>query len=313
MAASRRWTEQDIPALSGRSVIVTGANSGLGLQAARMFAAKGAHVVLACRNAEKALAAMVYIKQRHTHASVESMLLDLADLGSVRAFAASFCRVYDRLHVLLNNAGVMALPYATTRDGFEMQFGTNHLGHFALTGLLMERMLQTPGARVVTVSSMVHRLGEIRFHDPNWRNGYRKWAAYHQSKLANLLFTFELQLRLEQRGADAMAVSCHPGYSATNLQLVGPRMLGSRLLEGIMAFGNRYLAQSAAMGALSYLYAAVAPEVRGGECIGPAIADTWGYPSRAKVDARARNPEDAARLWEMSRRLTGVDYGALER
>jgi NAD(P)-dependent dehydrogenase (short-subunit alcohol dehydrogenase family) len=313
MAASRRWTEQGIPALSGKSVIVTGANSGLGLQAARMFAAAGAHVVLACRNADRALAAMLHIKQRHARASVESMLLDLADLGSVRAFAASFCRSYDRLHVLLNNAGVMALPYATTRDGFEMQLGTNHLGHFALTGLLIERMLQTPGARVVTVSSMAHRLGKIRFDDLNWRSGYRRWPAYHQSKLANLLFTLEMERRLRQRGADAMAVACHPGYAATNLQLVAPRMLGSRLQEGIMAFGNRYLAQSATMGALSFLYAAVAPEVRGGDFIGPAVADTWGYPARARTAARARDHQDAARLWEVSEQFTGVDYRALER
>ncbi len=312
MAANRRWTEQDIPALSGKSVIITGANCGLGLQAARMFAAAGAHVVLACRNAEKALAAMVYIKQRHASASVESMPVDLADLSSVRAFAARFCRKYDRLHVLLNNAGVMALPHATTRDGFEMQFGTNHLGHFALTGLLLERMLQTPGARVVTVSSMAHRLGEIRFDDPDWRRGYRKWPAYCQSKLANLLFTLELQRRLAERGSDTIAVACHPGYAATELQLVGPRMARSRLLEGIMALSNRYLAQSARMGALSLLYAATAAGVQGGETIGPAIADTWGYPARTRVDARARDPQHAARLWELSRELTGIDYRPLE-
>jgi hypothetical protein len=208
----------------------------------------------------------------------------------------------------------MALPYRQTADGFEMQFGTNHLGHFALTGLLLEPLLATPGARIVTVSSGFHRLGAIRFDDPQWQRGYRKWPAYGQSKLANLLFAYELQRRLDAAGAGVISVAAHPGYAATNLQTAGPRMQGSSLLERLSSLGNSLLAQSAAMGALPQLYAATAPGVRGGEYYGPdGVGEMWGHPTLVESNARSHDRDAATRLWALSERLTGVTYDALAR
>jgi hypothetical protein len=242
------------------------------------------------------------------------MDLDLADLQSVRRFAEEFLARHNKLHVLCNNAGVMALPYRKTTDGFEMQIGTNHLGHFALTGHLLRRLLDTPGARVVTVSSGAHRVGRIRFDDLNWEKGYRKWLAYGQSKLANLLFAYELQRRLDAAGAQLISVACHPGYAATNLQLAGPRMEGSSLMEFLSQLSNRLVAQSAAMGALPTLYAATAPDVRGGDYIGPdGLFENWGYPKKVRSNRQSHDHEAARRLWEISERLTGVRYDALTR
>lgn len=309
---ARRWTAEDMPDLAGKTVVVTGANSGLGFEVARRLAGKGAHVVLACRDIGKAREASDAIRSEHPQASLEEMKLDLADLGSVRHFAAMFCERHRRLHVLCNNAGVMALPRRTTADGFEIQFGTNHLGHFALTGLLLEPLLATPGARVVTVSSGAHRFGRIRFDDLHGEQSYSKWKAYAQSKLANLLFVFELNRRSGLSGADITSVGCHPGYAATNLQYVGPRMEGSFLLEKGAALLNRVLAQSAEMGALPILYAATAEGVCGGDCFGPdGPGEAWGYPKKVLPAGRARDPVVARELWRVSEQLTGVRYEAL--
>jgi NAD(P)-dependent dehydrogenase (short-subunit alcohol dehydrogenase family) len=203
----------------------------------------------------------------------------------------------------------MALPYSRTADGFEMQFGTNHLGHFALTGLLLDVLLATDAARVVNVSSGAHRMGRIRFDDLQWEHGYRKWFAYGQSKLANLLFTLELQRRLEAAGKRPIAVACHPGYAATNLQAAGPRMAGSSLMEALVGVGNRLFSQNAAMGALPTLYAATAPDVQGGDYIGPdGLAELWGHPAKVGRSAAARDAATASRLWEVSEQLTRVSY-----
>ena len=240
------------------------------------------------------------------------MQLDLANLASVRGFADAFHIQHRKLDVLCNNAGVMALPYRQTVDGFEMQFGTNHLGHFALTGLLLDRLLASDNSRVVTVSSGAHRMGRIRFDDLQWKTGYRKWLAYGQSKLANLLFTFELQRRIDAAGAKMISVACHPGYAATNLQAAGPKMQGSSFLESLMDTGNRLFAQSAAMGALPTLYAATAPEVRGGDYFGPdGLGELWGSPVKVGCSTAARDAAAASRLWEISEQLTNVHYDSL--
>jgi NAD(P)-dependent dehydrogenase (short-subunit alcohol dehydrogenase family) len=309
MAFHRPWTADDLPDLSGQMIIVTGANSGIGYEAALQFAQRGARVVLACRSMRKADAAAETVLALHPNAAVESMELDLANLTSVRSFADACHRRHQQIHVLCNNAGVMALPYRRTSDGFEMQFGTNHLGHFALTGLLLDMLVRTAAARVVTVSSGAHRIGWIRFNDLQRERGYQKWLAYGQSKLANLLFAFELQRRCDRAGARLVSVACTPGYAATNLQSAGPRMQGSAALESMWAWSNRLFAVSAARGALPTLYAATAPELRGGEYIGPKLfGPERGYPAIVTCNPRARDPRIGARLWEISERLTGVRY-----
>jgi NAD(P)-dependent dehydrogenase (short-subunit alcohol dehydrogenase family) len=312
MPNTTHWTASDVPDLSGKTIIVTGGNSGIGYEAAKEFARKGARVVLACRDLEKARAAIAAITGAHRGASLEAMQLDLANLASVRNFASAFLAQPGALHVLCNNAGVMALPYRKTADGFEMQFGTNHLGHFALTGLLLEPLLATPSARVVNVSSGAHRFGTIHFDDLQWERGYRKWGAYGQSKLANLLFTYELQRKLAAAGASQISVACHPGYAATNLQAAGPRMEGATWMESISELGNRIAAQSAAMGALPTLYAATAADVSGGDYIGPdGLGELWGHPKKVQSNRRSHDTAAAAKLWEISERLTGVRYTAL--
>jgi NAD(P)-dependent dehydrogenase (short-subunit alcohol dehydrogenase family) len=306
------WTLRDLPDLTGRTIVVTGANSGLGLEATRAFAGRGAHVVLACRSVERAEAARAGIVASHPKASVEVGSLDLANLSSVRVFGAAFASRHARLDVLCNNAGVMALPRRETVDGFEMQIGTNHLGHFALTGLLLPLLLRTPGSRVVTQSSGMHRIGRIAFDDLQGSIRYGRWSAYGQSKLANLLFAYELHRRLASMGAGTISVACHPGYAATELQFAGARMENSPLTERIFALGNRLLAQDAASGALPMLYAATAPDVRGGEYFGPeGLGEMWGSPKRVVSNGRSRDNAVAARLWTVSEDLTRVRYEML--
>ena len=306
------WTAKDMPDLTGRTIVVTGANSGLGYEGARAFAAKGARVVMACRSAEKAGAACDRIRAESRAAKIEVKSLDLASLESVRRFAEEVNRTCERIDVLCNNAGVMAIPRRETAEGFEMQLGTNHFGHFALSGLLLPKLCATKGARVVTQSSSAHRMGRMAFDDLQGKERYGKWPAYGQSKLANLLFAFELERRLERAGADVMSVACHPGYAATELQFAGPRMEGSSLMERIMTLGNRLLAQDAAAGAWPMLYAATSPDVRGGDYIGPSsVGELWGSPKKVGATARARDAEDAARLWKISEELTGVHYAEL--
>lgn len=312
MPEQARWTTDQIPDLDGMTAIVTGANSGLGFETALELAHKGARVVLACRNLEKAAATAEVIQAAHPRAAVESLPLDLADLASVRAFAEKFLSSHRDLHLLCNNAGVMALPLRRTADGFEMQFGTNHLGHFALTGLLIDRLMQTPAARIVTTSSTAHKVGRIDFDDLQSERSYGRVRAYGQSKLANLLFAYELQRRLAAAGADTQSLACHPGYAATNLQLAGPRMTGSSFLERASEWANSVFAQSAAMGALPTLYAATSPDARGGDYIGPSdYFESWGPPKKVESNGRSHDAESARRLWDVSESLTGVRYDRL--
>ena len=309
MPHDKPWTADDIPALGGKTVVVTGGNSGIGFEAARQMARKGAHVILACRDTGRAADALQQIRTLHPSASVEAMQLDLASLESVHRFARDFAAKSVPLDVLCNNAGVMAIPRRTTAEGFEMQIGTNHLGHFALTGLLLEPLLAAPAARVVNVSSTAHKPGRIDFDDLQGAKSYRKWMAYAQSKLANLLFTYELQRRLEAAGARAVSVACHPGYSATNLQAVGPQMSGSRIAARLMDLGNRFFSQPAAMGALPTLYAATSPDARGGDYIGPdGFMENYGHPRKTRSTARSHDRAVATRLWEVSEQLTSVRY-----
>ncbi len=307
--AAEAWSVEDIPDLTGKTFVVTGANSGIGFETARELARRGGRVVMACRNLDKATAAMKRIVADVPDARLEPWPLDLSDLASVRSFAEGLLRDHDRLDVLVNNAGVMAIPHGRTRDGFELQMGTNHFGPFALTGLLLGRLLATAGSRVVTVSSLMHRMGRIRFDDLDGERHYNKWTAYAQSKLANLLFAFELQRRLERAGASTLSVACHPGYSSTNLALAGPKMAGSRMGERLHRLAQRVAAQDAAAGAWPTLRAATAPDVRGGDYFGPGgFQEIWGPPAAARPSARARDQDAAARLWEISEERTGVRY-----
>jgi NAD(P)-dependent dehydrogenase (short-subunit alcohol dehydrogenase family) len=307
-----RWSTRDIPDLSGLTALVTGANSGLGFETALALARAGTDVVLACRDKAKGEAAQDRIHQIFGTGHLEVENLDLASLDSVRDMARRFRAVHERLDILVNNAGVMAIPRRETQDGFELQIGTNHLGHFALTALLAECLLARPGSRVVTVSSEVARIGRIRFDDLQGTRRYGKWTAYAQAKLANQLFTLELNRRAESRGL--VAVAAHPGYSATNLQGVGPRMQGSRIKESLTELENSVFAQTAEMGALPILYAATAQGVSGAQYFGPdGVFGMHGYPKQVKFVRAARDPHSARRLWEISEELTGVTFDVLER
>ncbi len=309
MAREQGWGVKDMPDLSGKTIVVTGANSGLGFQAARAFGVKGAHVIMACRDTERGEIAAEGVRNYAPEASVEVEQLDLASLESVRRFARAFLAAHSRLDVLCNNAGIMAIPKRLTADGFEMQFGTNHLGHFALTGLLLARLAETGGGRVVTLSSGAHSFGKIRFNDLQWKSGYGQWPAYGQSKLANLLFTLELDRRIRREGIDLKSVGCHPGYAATNLQYANARMTGSSMMESFWKVTNDLLAQSPEMGSLPTLYAATAPDVEGGDYIGPDGWQQWrGYPTKVTCAVRARDEATADHLWEVSEELTGVTY-----
>jgi NAD(P)-dependent dehydrogenase (short-subunit alcohol dehydrogenase family) len=302
---SSKWTAEQIPDQSGRSAIVTGANSGLGLIVARELARAGAHVILTSRDARKGAMALDTINSVNPAGKVEIASLDLANLASVRAFAQSFLAGGHQLDLLINNAGVMAAPHSRTADGFELQFGTNHLGHFALTGLLMPALKERPGTRVVTVSSNNHKAGQMHLDDLQGEKHYARWGAYAQSKLANLLFTFELDRRLKAADLPMIAVAAHPGYSATNLQMSGP----GPELRIFMRLANRLMAQSAEIGALPILYAATYPDLAGGSYVGPdGRGEMHGYPTLVQPSDRAKDVEVARRLWEISETLTGVRY-----
>ncbi|MFC5720127.1 oxidoreductase [Streptomyces gamaensis] len=301
------WTASDIPDQSGRTAVVTGANSGIGYVTARELARRGARVVLACRDATRGKAAEERLRAQAPGADVVFAPLDLADLSSVRAFAAELPG--DRLDLLVNNAGVMALPQRKTVDGFEMQFGTNHLGHFALTGLLLPRLHEAGhGARVVTVSSGLHYLGTVDPRDLNMEHRYRRWTAYGRSKSANLLFTHELARRLTAAGSPVVAAAAHPGYAATNLQTAGPRMEERAWAERLAELSNRFAAQSPEHGALPSLYAATAPGVRQDDFYGPRFALWRGRPTLSPRAGWTRDDTASAGLWQASERLTGVAY-----
>jgi NAD(P)-dependent dehydrogenase (short-subunit alcohol dehydrogenase family) len=296
-----RWRAADIPDQSGRTVLVTGANSGLGLQTSLALAGKGARVLMACRNPTKAEQSLQRVRGQVPGAQVELVSLDLASLASIEAAADEVARRTQQLDVLVNNAGVMAIPRELTADGFEMQLGTNHLGHFALTGRLLPLLREAPSARVINVASAAHKPGTIRFDDLTGEQSYGRWSAYSQSKLANLLFTLELDRR---HGDWLTTAAAHPGYANTHLQ----SGQGNRLLELTMRLGNAIMAQSDAAGALPQLYAATMPDVQGNEYFGPHLFELRGYPVRCGRTARAKSSEDAARLWQVSEELTKVSY-----
>ena len=295
-----KWTARDIPDQAGRRVVVTGANGGLGYHVSLELARRGAHVVLAARNAERGEEALRRVREEVPGADAELRSLDLADLDSVRAFADTFDGPLD---LLVNNAGVMAGPRRTTADGFELQFGTNHLGHFALSGLLLPRLLEGDEPRVVTVSSIAHYTGRMNFDDLNWERRYSRWAAYGQSKLANLLFAREVQRRADEADAPLLSAAAHPGYAATHLQTTG-----HKLDDLVMKVSNAVMAQSDAMGALPLLYAATMP-MRGGGYVGPdGLGERAGHPRFVGRAGRARDDDAARRLWTLSEELTGVRY-----
>ena len=286
-----KWTAQDMGRQDGRTFVITGANSGIGFEAARALGAAGAHVVVACRDASKG---------EHSVAELDGDFdvrrLDLADLASVRGFAEG---LEGQVDVLVNNAGVMAVPRAKTADGFELQLGTNHLGHFALTGLLLDRVRD----RVVTIASGAHRMGRMNFGDLQSERHYQRWMAYGQSKLANLLFMKELQRRLDAAGSVVRSVAAHPGYAATHLQ-----SHTQSIQDQIMGLANHLIAQSAAMGALPTLFAAT-EDIPGGSYVGPdGLLEQRGHPHLVGMSGAARDEESARRLWEVSEELTGVTF-----
>ena len=309
---AERWSEANIPDLSDRVIMVTGANSGIGYEAARAFAQHGAHVVLACRNRTKADAAVADIRASASDPSVEVLEVDLGDLDSVASAAKQFLSDHDRLDILVNNAGLMALPHQRTAQGFEMQFGVNHLAPFALIGLLLDRLLSTPGSRVVAVSSTGHRPGTIHFDDLQLEKNYGPWRAYFQSKLANLLFTYELQRKLAAAGTSTIATAAHPGGARTNLGRENPGGIVNTVAHVLHPLINQVM-QPASMGALPTLRAAVDPAAAGGEYYGPdGLGEQRGYAKRVDSTKRSKDLETARRLWTISEELTGVRYTALD-
>lgn len=303
---SGRWTARDMPDQRGRTAIVTGANSGLGLATARELARAGASVWIAVRDEEKGGRAVSSIRNLVPDADLTVGRLDLADLSSVRAFAESFVAPGRQLDLLINNAGIMAAPRRLTRDGFESQFGTNHLGHFALTGLLLHALLEAPAPRMVTVSSLLHRRGTMNFDDLQGERKYSSWGAYQQSKLANLMFCFELQRRAVAADTALLSLAAHPGYASTNLQFAATDRFYEKAVGWI---GNRLVAQSADMGALPTLYAATVADLPGGTFVGPGgRSEQRGYPKVVTAARKAYDEDAWRRLWELSEQLTGVHY-----
>ncbi|MGD8414027.1 MAG: oxidoreductase [Candidatus Latescibacterota bacterium] len=295
-----KWTCDDIPDQSGRNVIVTGANTGIGFETARALALKGAQVTLACRSHEKGEEAVDRIRKESADAAVSLEQLDLSDLRNVEAFAARFKDRHERLDLLILNAGIMVPPESKTAQGYELQFGVNHLGHFALTGALLPLLLATEGSRVVVVSSTAAARGVMNFDDLQFeRRGYAAWQAYAQSKLANQLFTLELQRRLRSAGSSVVVTAAHPGWTATDLQRT------TRLARTL----NHFVAMKPPQGALPTLRAATDPEANGGDYFGPnGFLQMRGYPKRIDMVKRAHDPADAARLWEVSEDLSGVRF-----
>jgi NAD(P)-dependent dehydrogenase (short-subunit alcohol dehydrogenase family) len=307
MSSNGKWSTADVPDQSGRVAVVTGANTGIGYHAAAVLAHRGAHVVLAVRNLEKGNAALARIVAAGPNADVTLQELDLSSLDSVRAAADALRSAYPRIDLLINNAGVMYTPKQVTKDGFEMQFGTNHLGHFALTGLVLDHLLPVRGSRVVTISSIGHRIrASIHFDDLQWERRYDRVAAYGQSKLANLLFTYELQRRLADQQKNTIAVAAHPGTSNTELT----RNLPVIFKPAVAVFGPLVF-QSPAMGALPTLRAATDPAVEGGQYYGPdGLGEQRGHPKIVGSSAQSHDEDLQRRLWEVSEELTDVKFPA---
>ena len=297
---NNKWDSTYIPAQNGKIVIVTGSSSGIGFETARVLAGKGATVIIAVRNLDKGNNASDKIKAQYKNADVHVMQLDLADLSSVKTFAENFKKNYSSLDLLINNAGVMIPPYSKTADGFELQFGTNHLGHFALTALLIDLIRKNDGARIVNVSSGAHRMGNINFDDLNWeKRKYKKWRAYGDSKIANLYFTYELSRRLKANGINLIVAASHPGWTATELQRYG----------GWMKPLNYIFAQDVSMGALPTLYAAVGDDTKTGDYFGPSgFQEMKGYPKKVDSNELSHDKNITAKLWDVSEKLTGIKF-----
>lgn len=301
------WTTEFVPDLTGKTIIVTGGNSGLGFESVKVFTEKGSHVVLACRSVDKGEKAKAEILNKFPEGKIEVAELDLADLESVRKFSENFQQKYSRLDVLLNNAGIMTTPYFKTKDGFEGQMGTNHLGHFALTGLLLPVLKNTPISRVVNVSSMAHKQGKMDFNNLLFDNGkgYSPMKSYGRSKLGNLLFTYELQRFFEANKIDTISVAAHPGVSQTELFRYLDKKWYFRLVRPLF----NVLFQDGKMGALPQIRASVDPHVEGGEFYGPnGFMELKGYPVKVQSNSRSHITEDARKLWEVSERLIGVKF-----
>jgi len=294
-----KWSFTDIPDQIGKVCIVTGANSGIGEPTARELGRAGAQVILACRNPEKAEKALERLRVAAPEATFEFMQCDLADLESVKTFAAAFKERFKRLDILVNNAGVMIPPYSKTKQGFELQFGTNHLGHFALTGLLLDLITATPGSRIVTVASMAHKMGKVRFDDLNREKKYRRWEAYGQSKVANLFFTYELQRRLANGGHGTLATAAHPGWTRTNLQQYS---VSARIFGPVVAMGPDG-------GAKPTLRAATDPGAASGDYFGPKhMFQMRGAPVKVGSSTYSKREDVATQLWSVSEDLTGVSF-----
>lgn len=295
-----KWDAGNIGDQNGKIAVVTGSSSGIGYETARILASKNASVIVAVRNLQKGQTAAEKIKREFTGADLKVMELDLSDLKSVERFADDFKKQYKQLHLLINNAGVMIPPYSKTKDGFELQFGTNHLGHFALTAHLIGMLKNTPASRIVNVSSMAHTRGNIDFEDLNWeKRKYNAWSAYGDSKIANLYFTYELSRKLEKDVKNPTVVAAHPGWTATELQRH----------SGFMSFLNNIFAQNIQMGALPTLYAAVAEDVKTGEYFGPSgWKEIKGYPQKVDSIPLSKDEKIAQKLWKVSEKFTGVSF-----
>ena len=300
MKTDHKWDANSVSDQTGRIAVVTGSSSGIGFETARVLAEKHATVILAVRNQKKANAAIEKIKTSYPEADVSMMMLDLASLKSVKEFSEAFKEKYKKLDLLINNAGVMMPPYSKTEDGFELQMGTNHFGHFALTGLLINLMKNNPGSRIVTVSSSGHVYGKINFDDLNWeKRAYRTINAYADSKIANLYFTYELSRRVEKNGGNPLVTAAHPGWTATELQRH----------SGLFKFLNLFFAQKISMGALPMLYAAVGPDVKSGDYFGPSgFREMRGYPRKVDSNALSKDKAIAKKLWDVSEAFTEVKY-----
>ena len=302
----QRWSSKDIPDLSGKTIIVTGGNSGLGHEAVKSFSAKGAETILACRNEQNGKLAKKEMQEEHPNAKINVMNLDLADLESIHSFVKKFNEKHSKLDVLLNNAGIIC-PYKKTKDNFEMQIGTNHLGHFALTGLLLDCLKNAKGSRIVNVSSLGHKYGKMNFNDFMYENGgYSIFKAYANTKLSNLLFTYELQRRFEKFDVGCIAVAAHPGVAKSDLS---KHVIKKPLYRIGMTIANSIMSQSTSMGALPEIRAAVDPLAKGGDYFGPGGFQEWkGHPVKVKSNDASHDLNNAEKLWEISEKMTNIDY-----
>jgi NAD(P)-dependent dehydrogenase (short-subunit alcohol dehydrogenase family) len=303
------WSADDIPDLEGKTVVITGANSGLGFEASKMFAENNAEVIMACRSIKRGKDAKEDIEEKIEEPNLEVKKLDLADLESVKNFAEEFKANHEQLDILCNNAGVMAIPREETEDGFEKQFGVNHLGHFALTSKLFPALESAENARIVTQSSGLHKKGEIDFDDLMHKEEYNPQQVYSDSKLANLLFAYELDRKIRREGLDIKSVGCHPGYAATSLQTRGAEKSGNKIKKFAMKAMNKVVAQSAHTGALPMMYAAVGKDIEGGDYTGPGgLMNMRGLPEKQESSEASYETSTAEKLWAVSEELTGIDF-----